>query len=387
MNASSTDRFVAIACGGTGGHLFPGMAIGEKLLDRGCQVALLVSKKEIDQLGARTASGMEVIQSDAVPMLRGNFPLFLRGFWRSFRQMRALFRQRKPAAVLAMGSFTSAAPILAGRLARARTALHEANSVAGRANRLLAPWVGHVFIGFSSAANQLGNRSVRFTGTPVRPQFSPNSIDPAASRMALGLDPAAPVVLITGGSQGAAAVNKAVLEAAPLLMARVPGVQFLHLTGAATFEAMAAGYRALGLGARAKVLPFLTEMELALGAASAVVSRAGASSLAELAAMLVPSILIPYPAAADDHQYHNARAFAQPGAARMMVQSNLRGAALAASLAEIITDPYVAEQMRAELRKWHFPEAAEQIVETLLREPGDELRAQPHGGVLRFRTG
>jgi UDP-N-acetylglucosamine--N-acetylmuramyl-(pentapeptide) pyrophosphoryl-undecaprenol N-acetylglucosamine transferase len=383
MDSMPADRFVAIACGGTGGHLFPGMAVGEKLLERGCDVALLVSKKEIDQLGAKTASGMEVVSLPAIPLLRGNFAAFLRASWQSMQLTRRYFRARRPAAVLAMGGFTSAGPIMAGKLAGARTAIHEANSIAGRANRLLAPWVNHVFIGFSSAAHQLGNRSVQFTGTPVRSQFQ--TADPEPCRMALGLNPNAPVVLVMGGSQGASAVNKAVLEAAPVLAAKVPEVQFLHLTGIANFEAISNGYKSASV--RAKVLPFLSEMELALGAASVTVSRAGASSLAEIAAMQLPSILVPYPTAADDHQYHNARALAQAGAARMVIQSQLRADQLAASIAELITDPFIAQQMKAELRKWHYPSAADEIIRTLLSEPEEAEKTEPHSAMLRFRHG
>lgn len=365
--------------------MFPGIAIGEKLVERGCDVALLVSQKEVDQAGTRgiTGAGIEVISLPAVPLLKGNLPVFLKGFWKSFRDIRGHFKKRMPTAVLAMGGFTSAAPIFAGRFAGARTAIHESNSVAGKANRLLAPWVNHVFIGFSSAAHQLRNRSVQFTGTPVRSQFQP--ADPAAARMALGLDPNAPVVLITGGSQGAAAVNKAVLQAVPALTAQIPNIQFLHLTGAATHESISAAYRTMTT--RAKVLPFLTEMELALGAASVAVSRAGASSLAEIAAMQLPSILIPYPTAADDHQYYNARALAQPGAARMMVQSQLRADTLAASLAELIVDRVVAGQMRDELRKWFYPDAAEQIAETLLGGPAAQPETEGHAALLKLRPG
>ena len=383
MKQSLSDQFVAIACGGTGGHLFPGMAVGEKLLDRGCDVALLVSNKEVDQLSSRGATGMEIVTLPAVPLLKGNFPTFTKTFWQSLRQLRPYFRKRPPTAVLAMGGFTSAAPIVAGKLAGARTAIHESNSYAGRANRLLAPWVNHVFIGFASAANQLGNRSVQFTGTPVRSQFE--RMDPVPCRMALGLDPNKPVLLITGGSQGASAVNKALLEAVPVLTQRIPDIQFLHLTGTANYEAIAAAYK--GLNARAKVFAFFREMELALGAASAVISRAGASSLAEIAAMQVPSILIPYPAAADDHQYHNARGFAQSGAARIFVQSQLRPDLLANAVTELITDEVVVQQMRHELHKWHYPTAADQIIKTLLREPDADAKPQPHAAALRFRPG
>lgn len=383
MNLKPADQFVAIACGGTGGHLFPGMAVGEKLLARGCDVLLLVSNKEVDQLSSRGATGMEVASLPAVPLLKGNIPIFAKAFWQSLLQARRIFRKRRPEAVLAMGGFTSAAPIFAGRLAGASTGIHESNSVAGRANRLLAPWVNHVFIGFASAANQLGNRSVQFTGTPVRSQFEP--LDPAPCRMALGLDPESPVLLITGGSQGASAINKAVLEAVPILLQSIPKLQFLHITGTANFEPISAAYKSLTN--RAKIYPFLREMEMALGAATVAVSRAGASSLAEIAAMQVPSILIPYPTAADDHQYHNARAFAQPGAARMMVQSQLRADQLAAAVTELVADEYHAEQMKQELRKWHYPSAAEQIIKTLLREPDATPKSQPHPAALRFRPG
>jgi UDP-N-acetylglucosamine--N-acetylmuramyl-(pentapeptide) pyrophosphoryl-undecaprenol N-acetylglucosamine transferase len=383
MNSKPAEQFVAIACGGTGGHLFPGMAVGEKLLERGCDVLLLVSNKEVDQLSSRGATGMEVVSLPAVPLLKGNFPVFTKTFWQSLNQTRALFRKRRPAAVLAMGGFTSAAPIVAGKMAGARTGIHESNSIAGRANRLLAPWVNHVFIGFASAANQLGNRSVQFTGTPVRSQFE--QLEPGPCRMALGLEPEAPVLLITGGSQGASAVNKAILEAVPTLLKTVPQIQFLHITGTANFEPITAAYRALTT--RAKVFPFLREMEMALGAATVAVSRAGASSLAEIAAMRVPSILIPYPTAADDHQYHNSRAFAQPGAARMMVQSQLRADQLAAAVTELMMDGFVAQQMKDELSKWHYPTAADQIIKSLLKEPDATTRPQPHPAALRFRPG
>ena len=203
--------------------------------------------------------------------------------------------------------------------------------------------------------------------------------------MALGLNPNAPVVLVMGGSQGASAVNKAMLEAVPLLTAKVPDVQFLHLTGIVNFEAISSAYKSLT--ARAKVLPFLSEIELALGAASVTVSRAGASSLAEIAAMQLPSILVPYPTASDDHQYHNARALAQAGAARMIVQSQLRADQLAASIAELITDSFIAQQMKAELRKWHYPAAADEIIKTLLSEPEEAGKTEPHSAMLRFRHG
>lgn len=374
-------NFVAIACGGTGGHLFPGVAVAEKLLERGCDVTLFVSEKEVDRQAGVAMPGCEVVALPAMPLLVGQMGSFLRAFWTSFVQARAYFKRRPAGAVLAMGGFTSAPPILAGRVTGAATSLHESNSFAGRANRLLAPWVDRVFIGYSSATQQLSNRAVQFTGTPVRSQFQP--ADPGACRMALGLKPEAPVLLVMGGSQGASAINNAVIETLPAMAQAIPGLQVLHLTGAATYEAISARYRAGG--ATAKVLPFLTEMEMALGAATVAISRAGASSIAELAAMRVPSILIPYPTAADNHQYFNARALAQQGAARMLIQAQLQP--LASTVIELATDPFVRQRMQIELEKWHFPQAADQIVDSVFDSMRPRRNPAPQSSVLKLIPG
>jgi UDP-N-acetylglucosamine--N-acetylmuramyl-(pentapeptide) pyrophosphoryl-undecaprenol N-acetylglucosamine transferase len=265
---------------------------------------------------------------------------------------------------LAMGGFTSAAPILAGKLAGAATYLHEANSIPGRANRWLSPFVDQVFISFSMAALRLRNRSVTLTGMPVRPQFQETEPG-AACRIALSLHPEKPVLLITGGSQGASSVNSLICEALPLFKAAMPGLQFIHLTGTGDVEKVRRAYALNGL--RAVVYPFLTEMELALGAATVAVTRAGASSLAEMAAMRVPAILIPYPWAADDHQYFNARSFADSGAARLMPQRNLTAKSLSDAVLEMIRDDGARQSARAALDKWFFPNAAADIANKIFR--------------------
>ena len=157
-------------------------------------------------------------------------------------------------------------------------------------------------------ANHLRSRNITVTGTPVRPGFQ--SGDTAACRLALGLDPWSDVVVIMGGSQGASGINELMLQAAPLLAKEAPRLQCFHLTGTADTLRVKEAYAAAKI--RAVVHPFYGEMEIVLGAASAAISRAGASSLAELAALRVPSVLIPYPTATDDHQLHNARAYADP---------------------------------------------------------------------------
>ena len=371
-NNSMKKPLIALACGGTGGHLFPGLAIGEEFLRRGCDVMLLISPKEVDQQGVKSAVGMQVVTLPAVALRRSHRLEFCAGFWKSFLAARKVFRSRPPQAVLAMGGFMSAAPILAGKTCGAATFLHESNTIPGKANRWLTRIVDQVFIGFPSAAARLSNPQTITTGTPVRPQFQP--ADPSACRTALGLSSQRPVLLIMGGSQGASGINGLVLEALPALVMGEPELQFLHLTGPSELETVRAAYAVSK--SKAVVRPFLTEMELALGAASVVISRAGASSLAELAAMRVPAILIPYPAAADNHQFYNARAFADAGAALLLEQEEATAEKLAVLVLKLLQDQAAHAAMREELVRWHSPHAAAQIVDKI----GLRLKARGQGG-------
>lgn len=372
-------RYAVIAAGGTGGHLFPGLAVAEVLLSRECDVALLISPKEIDQQAVQSLCGIELITIPAVGLSGGNYLGFLRGAWNSYCQLRKRFRVRAPKVVLAMGGFTSAPPILAGKSAGAKTFLHESNSVPGRATRWLAPWVDGAFVGFASAGRRLKHPAPILTGTPVRPAFQ--KMEPASCRMALGLSPEVPVLLVSGGSQGATGINQAVIQALPAL--KRLRIQFLHLTGPNDVTAVREAYAAHGL--KAVVRPFLTEMELALGAATLAVSRCGASSLAEFAAMGVPAILIPYPSAADDHQYYNARACERSGAAELLEQKHASPEHFAAKIIELLGDPARLERMRLACRQWHFPGAAEEIAQCLLAamDPGPLYlpAADPTGAV------
>jgi UDP-N-acetylglucosamine--N-acetylmuramyl-(pentapeptide) pyrophosphoryl-undecaprenol N-acetylglucosamine transferase len=361
MTATETKTpFVAIACGGTGGHLFPGLAVAEELKKRGCQIALLISPKDVDQQAVKSAQGFEIFTLPAVGLQNRNYFSFAKSFWNSFRASRKIFKQRQPDAVLAMGGFTSAPPILAARKFRAKTFLHESNTIPGRANRFLARFVDEAFVGFPEAAARLKACKVSVTGTPVRPQFHPR--DAAACRTALGLEPNCPTILVMGGSQGASGLNEMILSALPLIAGK--NWQSLHLTGANDFEKVKSDYAALELNAVVK--PFLAEMDLALGAATISVSRSGASSLAEIAAMRLPSLLVPYPTAADNHQFFNATRFEKTGAAKVLEQKNSTPEKVAELLRELIEDPAAREKIQTALAQWHAPKAAEQIAENIL---------------------
>src|SRR6185312_13914170 len=227
---------IAIACGGTGGHLFPGLAVAEQLVKRGCSVILIISPKEVDQQAVKAArvlsNAIEIVTLPAVGLQNRNYFSFGRSFVKSWFAARKAFRLRKPAAALAMGGFTSAPPIFAARQFGAKTFLHESNTIPGKANRWLSRFVDECFVGFPQAASRLRTRNVVTTGTPVRPQFKPR--DAAACRTALGLDPQRATVLVMGGSQGASGINDLMIGALGKLKER--DLQFFHLSGPSDAE-------------------------------------------------------------------------------------------------------------------------------------------------------
>ena len=362
QNQNPTPR-VAIACGGTGGHLFPGLAVAGQLKRRDCEVTLLISPKEVDQQAVKSAAGLRIATLPAVGLTHGNRLAFARGFAQSFHASRKLFKTERPEAVLAMGGFTSAPPILVGKALGAPTFLHESNTIPGRANRLLSWVIGEAFAGFPEAIVRLHTRSAKITGTPVRPQFRP--ADAAACRTALGLDPQRPVLLVTGGSQGASGLNHLIIEALPLLAKLAPELQLFHLTGPGDVRKVEQACAAHKV--TAVVRPFFAEMHVALGAASAAISRAGASSLSELAAMRVPCVLVPYPAAHGNHQYYNALAFEKSGAACLLKQREAAPEILAPRIVELIENDARRARMCTALAGWHAPHAAEQIADSIMQ--------------------
>ena len=391
MQSAESSPLIAIACGGTGGHLFPGLAVGEELVQRGCAVMLLVSPKEVDQQGVAAVRDMQVVTLPAVGLGRGNVFQFARGFLESYRAARKVFAPRVPQAVLAMGGFTSAPPVLAGRKLRAKTFLHESNAVPGRANRFLARFVSQAFIGFPSCASRLRTGDVLLTGTPVRPHLTPG--DSEGARMALGLQPKRETLLVMGGSQGASAINQLILRCLPDLQKQLPDSQILHLTGPRDFEKVRESYRAAAIPA--VVRPFLSEMELALSAATVAVSRSGASSLAEFAAMRVPAILIPFPAATDNHQFHNARSLVETGAARLLGEQRSTPENLTSMIVDLMTNVPERQRLIAALAAWHRPDAAAAIAEAVLkknqlftrrREPRVTSSGAPRKEALEFAT-
>lgn len=369
---------VAIACGGTGGHLFPGLAVAERLRTEGAEVTLLVSSKEIDQQALAREQRFSIVTLPAVGLSGRGCLRFGWEAWRSWRLARRQFASAPPDVLLSMGGFTSAPPALAARGRGAPVVLHEGNAVPGRANRVLARIACRAFVYFPSAADRLRVPQVTVVGMPVRGCFRPR--DPGPARVALGLVPTRPVLLVVGGSQGARGVNEAVVRAAPTLVRAVPGLQFLHLSGVRDEAAVRAAYREAGLDA--VVCAFLEGMDSALAAADGVIARAGASSLAEVAAMGVPPLLIPYPHAADDHQLANARAVAATGGARVVREDEATPERLGAEVVPLLLDPAVREALRRGLAPWHQADADVQLASGLLELARGGTRVTTGGAAL-----
>ena len=354
-----------IAAGGTGGHLFPGLAVGEVLLRRGHAVMLLISEKEIDALATRGRGEFRVEKVPGVG-LDGKSPIALLRFWSQFRaglgQVKALFRDFQPRAVLGMGGFTSTAPILAGRSRKIPTFVHESNAIPGKANRLNARLVSRVLLGFAECARFFSAGKCEVTGTPIRGSLAVRK-EKAEALAEFGLTPERRTLLVMGGSQGARGINNAVVGALPQLKER--GIQAVHFTGRDDEKAVRESYAAAGVPAL--VAAFWHRMEAAYSAADVCIARSGAASLTEISHFALPSVLIPYPFAAEDHQTLNARIFERAGAAVLLPQSEIAGDVLADRLIALLDEPARLSEMSARCAALAPKDAAERVADVVLK--------------------
>jgi len=360
-----------IACGGTGGHLFPGIAVAEVLRDRGHEVMLLVSEKDIDALAL---SGRDSFRVEKLPTVGLPSPFspaffgFLRRFYESLALCRSIYRNFKPQVVLGMGGFTSTAPVLAGRIRGIPTFIHESNAIPGKANRLTARMVRAVMLGFKECAPFFPRTNTEVTGTPVRTELI--RLDRGLARQKLGLREGLATLLVMGGSQGASGINQAMIKALPFLR-NVP-LQVIHLSGARDERLVADNYRRENISAH--IAAFHHRMEEAYSAADLVVARAGAASLAELAAFSLPAVLIPFPYATDDHQTRNAEIYARVQAAILLKESELSGELLAGRVRELIEDTERIRQMAANSSRLAPKDAAGRVATTMERYTTHEAR-------------
>jgi UDP-N-acetylglucosamine--N-acetylmuramyl-(pentapeptide) pyrophosphoryl-undecaprenol N-acetylglucosamine transferase len=358
---------VLIAGGGTGGHLYPGIAVARELLARvpDARVTFVGTAAGIEsrvipreQLALETIRSAGLKGKSAAALLRGMslLPLSALDAWR-------VISRRRPSVVIGVGGYSSGPVVALAALRGVPTLLMEQNATPGLTNRLLARIVRSAAVTYEESLAIFGGKAV-VAGNPVRPEFFTAAAATAGS--------GTPRVLVFGGSQGAHAINVAMVEAATALASATPAVQLTHQTGERDLAMVRDGYAAAGLTAR--VEPFLYEMDREMREADVIVCRAGATTLAELTAAGRASILIPLPTATDDHQRRNAEALVRQGAARAIDQRELTGQRLAREVLALARDAAARGQMADAARGMARPDAARVIVDRVLALAGHPQR-------------
>lgn len=349
---------VLIAGGGTGGHVFPGIAIAEEVVTR---------HPDNDVIFVGTARGLEatVVPAAGFPIeliqvqgLKGKGLLrIVAGLLllpRALMQSFAVLRKWRPDLVVGVGGYASGPVVLAAWLSRIPTAVQEQNAIAGFTNRLLGKLAQAAFTAFPEAGRYFARRKVYQLGNPIRRKLMDNYMRPSASHDKLRL-------LVFGGSQGAHALNMRVIEALPHLADLRDQISIIHQTGARDREAVEKGYAAVGF--KPDVREFITDMSAAYAESDLVVCRAGATTLAELTVCKKPSILVPFPAAADNHQLLNAKSLVDAGAAVMIEERDLTGELLASEIRAILTNPDRRARMARAAGRLGSPQAAKEIAD------------------------
>ena len=348
---------IVVACGGTGGHAFPGIAVAQELRRRGHEVTVWDSGRDVESFVMKSWDG-PVFSTGARTLKIVN----AWSIWRSIVRCRKEMKRTRPDAMLAMGSYSSLPPVLAARSRGVRIFLHEANTVPGKAVEFLARFAETVAISFDVTADWLpGVKTVR-TGLPVRDGI-------ASGKRFDFIPPDAFVVFVTGGSQGAHAVNLLLRDAISMLKreldrrgpeAKRP-LYVIHQTGVADEASVMAAYAQVSLPSR--VHAFEREMANAFASADVVVARAGASTCFELAAYGKPALLIPLPSAMRNHQHVNADAFVQKGAADEGIQANLSPRQVFRYLLDKYDHPERLAGMAERMKAFATPDAASKVAD------------------------
>jgi UDP-N-acetylglucosamine--N-acetylmuramyl-(pentapeptide) pyrophosphoryl-undecaprenol N-acetylglucosamine transferase len=349
---------IIIAGGGTGGHLFPALALIEAFKDRdpANEILLVGTRKGLEaRLGAESGYTLRMIEAAS---LKG------KSFWGKVRGLMAVpqslfqswrvIRSFGPDIVLGVGGYASGPVVLAAWAMGYRTAIHEQNAFPGLSNRILGRVVDRAFISFAQSGRHFPRQKSVLTGNPIRQRIRPERIAPERN-------PESKFTLfIFGGSQGAHRLNLAMTEALVHLRDCRARLQMIHQTGDKDYPEVLETYRREGFAA--EVHPFIHDMDRAYAAADLVLCRAGASTLFELMALGKPAILVPYPYAANDHQTLNARALVDAGAALMVSNGDLNGVRLSEMLGQLCEDPARLRKMGERASALAKPGAAETIV-------------------------
>lgn len=360
---------IVIAAGGTGGHLYPAIALAREFLRRNPMTKVLfVGTTRGLESKVLAHEGFELALISAKPVMGRGLVDMLRGLCAmpvSFWQCGRILRQRRADLVIGVGGYTSPMMVMAAALKGIPRVILEPNAHAGLANKAVGEFVQRVFLAFASAADSFNPNKVRVVGTPIRRDFLTRA---ASSSVAKPGD--RQHVLVFGGSQGAKAVNSAAIEGLPELLKRRSAITVTHQTGELDHARVKEGYDRAGVSVN--VVPFLYDMPAAINAADVVVARAGAMTVAELTACGKPAILIPLPTAIYDHQAKNAKVMEDAGAAVVISQAALSGARLTQVLTGVLDDPDRMRAMGAASLSLRRMDAAEAIVRECYALIGDQ---------------
>jgi len=358
-----------LAGGGTGGHVIPALAIANQLKNNySAEVIFIGTARGIEnRLVPAAGFSLKLVQVGALKNV--SFATRLKTAFdlpRAVRSAAGILNQFAPDVVVGVGGYASGPAMLAAIVKHVPTLAFEPNVVPGFANRAVARMVSAAAVHFEETAKYF--RHAEVTGVPVRPAFFEIAGKPRPA--------GPPSVLVFGGSQGAHAINEAMLCSLPELRRQAPGIHIIHQTGERDYDDIVTRYRAANDSA--EVFKFIEDMPGAFARADVLVCRSGASTVAEVAAAGKPAIFVPFPRAADDHQRVNAEAFARAGAAVVVEESKLEGVWLAETISALLNDPTRLRGMSVEARRLAHPDAAREIAAMAARLAGIEA-AQREG--------
>ena len=351
---------IVIACGGTGGHLFPGIAVAEELKSQGHEPILIISEKGVDAEASAKYGNLrfEIVPAIAKPpTLSPKMIPFLLALRKNIALCKSILKKEQIDVVLGMGGFTSFSPVYAGNKIGLKTYVHDSNAVPGKSNVMTSKFCSKVLLGLEAAKSHFPKSETVVVGTPVREELR-NLPTREAAAAKWDLDPNKPTLLVFGGSQGAQGLNTLVVEAAQKMACQV-----LHVTGQSDFERVKG---LVGGNSGYKVLAFCDDMAAAYAVADGAICRSGASSLTELAFLGIPSVLIPYPYAADDHQTANAKVFSDAGAALMAQEKDLAGGELVALAQQLLPGAPERESLASEMKGQGTGDAASRIAQIVV---------------------
>ena len=362
---------IILSGGGTGGHIYPALAIAGELKERLPEAQLLyvgtpagMESRIVPAAGLAYAS-IDISGIDRTSMLKASKSIVK--FPNSFFQARNIIKDFNPDIIVGTGGYVSFPIVLAGTFMGIKTIIHEQNAYPGLANRNLAKRVDRILLTFPEARQYIESENIKVTGLPVRKQMM--HTDRKQARQQLGLDANLFTILAFGGSLGAKTINNAMFDF--IDRSRSQSLQIIWITGEAAYEQiqeeLAGRFDLKTIRPRIKLFPYLNNMEQAMGAADLAVCRAGASTVSELEVIGLPAILVPFPFAADNHQEKNARALVDKNAAYLVIDEFFDGAELYKKVQELLKDPEKLKIMGQNMLKEAKPDALNEIVNEILK--------------------